>query len=206
MDASTSTRGEASKRTAAEIRRARWLGATAVLPILLMLALFGWRLTSRGSSSSSVGVNTVGQLAPVAVRELPATTLLTFDGAPLRLSDLKGELLVVNFWGSWCVPCRQEAPALERAWRLTQHTGVRFVGVNLWEPERDARRFIQELGITYTNVADSDGRLAIELGLTGIPETYFVDRDGRLVQRWIGPIDEQRLLTLIDELNSPQGL
>jgi cytochrome c biogenesis protein CcmG/thiol:disulfide interchange protein DsbE len=165
-----------------------------------MLALFGWRLAARGSSSSGLGINAVGQLAAFRQREVPPATLRSLDGTLLSLPDMKGELVVLNFWGSWCVPCREEAPALERAARLTRETGVRFVGVNLWEPESDARQFIKEMGVTYSNVLDADGRLAVELGVTGIPETYFVSRDGDVVRRWIGPIDEQRLLDLISEL------
>lgn len=196
----SSTPGARAADAASEVRRARWIGAAALLPVLFMLALFGWRLAARGSSSSGLGINAVGQLAAFRQREVPPATLRSLDGTLLSLPDMKGELVVLNFWGSWCVPCREEAPALERAARLTRETGVRFVGVNLWEPESDARQFIKEMGVTYSNVLDADGRLAVELGVTGIPETYFVSRDGDVVRRWIGPIDEQRLLDLISEL------
>ncbi len=108
---------------------------------------------------------------------------------------------MVNFWGSWCVPCREEAPALERAWQATRDNNVQFGGVNVWEAESGAVNFIREQRVSYLNLLDPAGQLAVEVGLTGIPETYFVDRDGMLVRRWIGPITDDQLQSLIAELD-----
>jgi cytochrome c biogenesis protein CcmG/thiol:disulfide interchange protein DsbE len=131
---------------------------------------------------------------------VPAIPLRTFDGRAVHLADLRGQVVVLNFWGSWCIPCREEAPALERAWQASRANDVQFVGVNVWEAESDALNFIREQRISYMNLLDPAGQLAVELGLTGIPETYFVNRDGKLVRRWIGPISDDRLRSLVAEL------
>ena len=147
-------------------------------------------------------MNSVGQLAELRQRDVPAIPLRSFDGRDVQLIDLRGQVVVVNFWGSWCIPCREEAPALERVWQATRGGDVQFVGVNVWEAENDALNFIREQRVSYLNLLDPAGQLAIELGLTGIPETYFVNRDGKLVRRWVGPIGDDRLRSLVAELES----
>ncbi len=177
-----------------------WLGILALVPIVAILALFGWRLARQGSGEGGFGVNTIGLLSEPRVRAVPDIPLKTFDGQDILLGDLRGQVLVLNFWGSWCVPCRQEAPALERVWRATRQQDVQFVGLNVWDAETDALRFINDLRVTYANAPDSGGRLAIELGLTGVPETFFIDREGQVVRRWVGPISEERLAALVAEI------
>jgi cytochrome c biogenesis protein CcmG/thiol:disulfide interchange protein DsbE len=181
-----------------------WVAVLVLIPIVAILALFGSRLAQQGPGGGGFGVNTIGLLGEPKVRAVPAIALKTFHGDDVLLSDLKGQVVVLNFWGSWCVPCRQEAQALERVWRATRGNDVQFVGVNVWDAESDALRFIRDLGVTYVNAPDPAGKLAIELGLTGVPETYFVDREGNLVRRWVGPITEERLAALIAELAFPK--
>jgi cytochrome c biogenesis protein CcmG/thiol:disulfide interchange protein DsbE len=181
---------------------ARWVGVLALFPLIGILVLFGSRLAARDQSSGSAGVNSVGQLAELRQRDMPAIPLRSFDGRDVQLADLRGEVVVVNFWGSWCIPCREEAPALERVWQATRGGDVQFVGVNVWEAESDALNFIREQRVSYLNLLDPAGQLAVELGLTGIPETYFVNRDGKLVRRWVGPISDDRLRSLVAELES----
>jgi cytochrome c biogenesis protein CcmG/thiol:disulfide interchange protein DsbE len=179
----------------------RWLGvAAAILPIALILLAFGSRLFVRGPGGSGIGVNAIGQSVPIAPRPLPAVALAPMDGGELKLADLRGHVTVVNFWSSWCVPCQEEAPALERASQRLRDRGVVVVGINIWEPASDARKFVQDYKITFPNAPDPNGRLAIELGLTGIPETYIVDRQGQIVRRWVGPVGEDRLLALVAEV------
>jgi cytochrome c biogenesis protein CcmG/thiol:disulfide interchange protein DsbE len=179
---------------------ARWAGALALLPLVGILALFGWRLTAREQGSIGPGVNSVGQLAELRQRDVPPIPLRSFDGRDVKLADLRGQVVVLNFWGSWCIPCREEAPALERVWQASRGSDVQFVGVNVWEAESDALNFIREQRISYLNLLDPAGQLAVDLGLTGIPETYFVNRDGKLVRRWVGPITDDRLRSLVAEL------
>ncbi len=181
----------------------RWLGvAAAVLPIALILLAFGSRLVARGPSEGGIGVNAIGQAVPIAPRPMPAVALKTLDGAELDLSDLRGKVTVVNFWSSWCVPCQEEAPALERAWQLARVRDVQFVGINIWDPASDAQKFIRDYQLSFTNAADVGGRVDIDLGVTGIPETYIINRDGQIVRRWVGPVGEDRLLALVAEVEA----
>jgi cytochrome c biogenesis protein CcmG/thiol:disulfide interchange protein DsbE len=181
----------------------RWLGvAAAVLPIILILGAFGSRLVARGPGSSGMGVNAVGQAIPIAPRPVPAVALAPIEGGELVLAETRGKVVVLNFWSSWCVPCQEEAPALERAWQRVRERDVLVVGVNMWEPLSDARRFVRDYRITFPNAPDPNGRLAIELGLTGIPETYIVDARGQIVRRWVGPIGEDRLLAMVAEVEA----
>jgi cytochrome c biogenesis protein CcmG, thiol:disulfide interchange protein DsbE len=95
----------------------------------------------------------------------------------LSSDELKGHPVVLNFWASWCVPCREEAPALQSAWEMYANRGVRIVGVNLQDSEQDAKDFVKEFGLTYPIVRDPNLSLWTKLGVTGLPETFFLDRN-----------------------------
>ncbi len=127
-------------------------------------------------------------------------TLPLFSGGEITLSSLKGDPVVINFWASWCDPCRDEAPALEKAWQLYRDRGVTFIGVDLQDTEEAALAFIEEFGITYPNGPDLNGRIMIDYGVGGIPVTFFVDREGMIASRWVGPVDENMLVERIEEL------
>jgi cytochrome c biogenesis protein CcmG/thiol:disulfide interchange protein DsbE len=142
----------------------------------------------------------VGRAAELKVRPAADFSLQQFDGGTFRLSEQRGKVVVVNFWSSWCVPCRQEAPELESAWQRYRDRGVAFLGVDIWDAEADARAFLREYRVSYPNGPDPNGAVTIEYGVTGIPETYFIDREGQLVRRWIGPLSRSQLAGFIDEL------
>jgi cytochrome c biogenesis protein CcmG/thiol:disulfide interchange protein DsbE len=110
--------------------------------------------------------------------ELP---LLEGGGKTLSSRVLQGRAVVLNFWASWCAPCRDEAPLLERVWRQYRNDGVVFVGVNIRDAASDAKRFVNEFNITYPIVRDESQTLANDLGVFGLPETFFVDHEGRLL-------------------------
>ncbi len=130
----------------------------------------------------------------------PNFTLPLFSGGELTLSSLKGKPVVINFWASWCPPCRVEAPILEKVWQLYKDEGVTFVGVDIQDTEEDARAFIKEFGITYPNAKDASGRVTIDYGVSGIPVTFFVNREGLIVSRWVGDINETLLVDRIEEI------
>jgi cytochrome c biogenesis protein CcmG/thiol:disulfide interchange protein DsbE len=106
----------------------------------------------------------------------------------LSLAELRGSPVVVNFWASWCDPCRKEAPLLEDSWRSARSTGVVFLGLNMQDARSDARRFIREFEVSYPNVREPDDATARAWGTTGLPETYFLSRDGRVVSHVVGLI------------------
>lgn len=175
--------------------------ALVALALIGLLALLGYGMLRRqGRSFAGFAVNTVGQAVEIKERPAPDITLQLFDGQTFRLAEQRGRVVVVNYWASWCPPCREEARTLEAVSRAYRDRGVVFVGVNVWDAEGDARAFLREFGVTYPNGPDPTGGILIDYGVTGIPETYFIDRQGMLVRRWIGPLTDQQLRTLLEEL------
>jgi cytochrome c biogenesis protein CcmG/thiol:disulfide interchange protein DsbE len=105
----------------------------------------------------------------------------------LSLTELRGVPIVLNFWASWCVPCRQEAPLLQRTWGAqARPRGVLFLGLDMQDLTDDARSFLREFHIDYLNIRDPSNTVARRYGLTGIPETYFISPRGRVVGHVIG--------------------
>jgi len=111
--------------------------------------------------------------------EMPEFSLPLLEGrGELSSAELKGDPVVINFWASWCIPCREEARVLEAAWKKYGPEGVHVLGVNVQDSEQDAQAFAEEFGLTYPTVRDTDLTLWTKLGVTGLPETFFVDSDG----------------------------
>lgn len=189
----------------------RWLVGLALLPVFGLLALFGLKMAANagwtggtGAAAGSPGIFTSGQLVQPKFRQAPDFTLELYSGDSLRLADLRGKPVMVDFWASWCPPCRQEAPLLARAWREYRERGVVFVGINMWDNEQDARAFLKEFDITFPTGPDRRGQIAINYGLTGIPEKIFIDRDGQVTRKWLGPLNEEALRRLLDEIIVPE--
>ncbi len=130
----------------------------------------------------------------------PPFTLPLFGGGTFSLAEQRGKVVVVNFWASWCGPCRDEAPVLESAWRTYKDRGVVFVGVDYVDTEKEALGFLKEFNITYPNVPDVGTATSHAYRIQGVPETYFVGKDGQLYGNYIGPIDAATLSAKIQEL------
>lgn len=135
----------------------------AVAPATLFVGLL-WFAVARGGPQA-----VPGESAPTF--SLP---LLSGEGS-LSDEDLRGAPVVINFWASWCIPCREEAPLLERVWRRYKDEGVVFLGVNIKDAASDAKGFVEDFGITYPQVRDTDQSLTRAFGLRGLPETFFID-------------------------------
>lgn len=169
----------------------RW-GALAIAAVAIGIgAVFGARL---GTDPTLVESPLIGQPAPV--REVP---YLERPGA-MSLAELRGQVVVVNFWASWCVPCREEHPALVSAARDYRAAGVTFVGVNYQDGRGSAIGFLDELGRGegYRYVTDPGSRLALDFGVFGVPETFFVDRAGRIVAKITGASNYALLSRVLD--------
>ncbi len=164
-------------------RAAFWVTLVPILVVVAgLLFLLGYTLAGQSSGTFRLGAQAVGS-GPAA-----DFTLERLDGGTVQLTALRGQPVMINFWASWCVPCREEAPTLQRAWETYKDRGAVFLGVNIWDSDANARAFIREFGITYPNLLDRDGKVAIEYGLRGVPETFFVNRQGSLASKYVGPV------------------
>ena len=110
----------------------------------------------------------------------PDFTFTTFDGKTIRLADLKGKGVVVNFWASWCVPCKEEAQLLEHAWQREKNNNIVFLGLDYLDQEHAAKAYIEQYGINYPNGPDLQSAVARRYGITGVPETFFISPDGTI--------------------------
>lgn len=172
------------------LKRHRWRITGALLvPAVAVLALLAYGFGREPASIRS----------PLVGRPAPPFSLQLFDGTTLRLEDLRGKVVFLNFWASWCPPCRAEAPLLEEASRHYADTGVVFLGINTQDKDDAARDFMQEFGITYPNGKDPGGKIAVDYGIWGLPETFFIDTEGRITYKHIGAIRWPALTVKIDE-------
>jgi cytochrome c biogenesis protein CcmG/thiol:disulfide interchange protein DsbE len=180
-----------------------WSGrrvTVAVLSALLVggfIALLVVGLTARGVDTSIDSAIAKGEL-----KEAPELTLpvLAYGGAVgkregemLSLSELRGRPVVLNFWASWCDPCKREAPILEGAWRAGRSQGAVVLGLDVQDLSDNAKAFIEKYGQTYPHVRDKTDDTYRAYGLTGVPETFFIDRQGRVRVHWIGEINAEQV-------------
>jgi cytochrome c biogenesis protein CcmG/thiol:disulfide interchange protein DsbE len=175
--------------TQAETKARRGLGPLALLVLVVILGIagiFGLALSSRNQGRPTSG-------------PAPDFSLSTFDGETYTLSQLRGKVVMVNFWAGWCAPCQDEAPALEATWQKYKDKGVLFLGVAYTDTERSAKAFLQKYGITYPTGLDIGTRISTLYRITGIPETFIVNRAGNVVSFVPAPLDEARLSSMLDQ-------
>jgi cytochrome c biogenesis protein CcmG/thiol:disulfide interchange protein DsbE len=161
----------------------------ALVGVAALLGLLIWRVAFKDTSGAA------DELAAGKLVDAPAFTLdrLDTEGGRLALADLRGKAVVVNFWASWCIPCRDEAPVLQKTYERYRDRGLVVLGVDVNDFKEDARRFMKRYGITYPVAYDGKGSTVGKWGVRGFPETFFVDRSGTLVgERIEGAVDIER--------------
>jgi len=166
----------------------RWLIPLAAVPVLAVLA-YGFRSDPRAIPSPLVG------------RPAVAFALTSYEGAPMSLETFRGKVVVLNFWASWCYPaCYEEAPVLEAAWRAYRERGLVVVGVDIQDTEPAASRFIKQFGLSFPNAPDPKGKVSIDYGVYGVPETFVIDKQGRIRDKKVGAVTEAYLKAKIQAL------
>ena len=180
------------------------LGTTA--PVLALLALLAWAVVQAGGNPGSLGVNQEFGQVGISPRIAKDFSLTTLDGATIDLAGLRGKVVMLDFWASWCAPCRYEAPDLARVYLDYADRAVEFVGVDIWDQRQDAIDHVDRYQITYPNGVDDRGMIAITYGVRGIPEKVFIDQDGVIVKKFVGPVDPETLRSTLNELLAPGGL
>jgi thiol-disulfide isomerase/thioredoxin len=193
--------------------RSHWLRSLIwVVGLVAIVAVVWWRANSWESPAANTagsGLDYSTGLTLYPAGERPAAPKLsgtTLDGNRLALSDLAGHVVVVNVWGSWCAPCREEAPDLARLSRETADRGVRFVGIDTRDNVAAARAFVRNFDIPYPSLVDRDGQLLAEfvhlVPISAVPSTVVIDADGRVAAKVIGRVTYSTLHGLItDELS-----
>ena len=177
-----------------------WILLGAGLPLLAFLGILVWASLQTGGTPGGMGVNTEFGVAEIDVEPAQDFSLELLNGGAVTLSDLRGKVVLVDFWASWCTPCRQEAPVLEEVYREYAGPYVEFVGVNIWDLPDNAATYAEDFDLTYPSGVDADGVIAIDYGVRGIPEKFFIGRDGVVRQKFVGPMRPDILRKTLDEL------
>lgn len=160
------------------------------LVCVALLALLGSQLLVPAQNQANAGAS------PLIGHPAPDFTLAALSSQPapaVHLARLKGKPVMLDFWASWCVPCQHEAPLLQATWQRVQSQGIVFLGIDFQDDHTQGLNFLRTYGITYSNVVDDTGATAINYGLTGVPETFFLNRQGVIVSKAIGEMTQQTL-------------
>jgi len=162
------------------------------LIIVLLLGSLGWVFYNNRNFSVLEG-------------PAPDFSLTGFEGETLTLSELRGQVVVINFWASWCIPCRTETPYLERVWREYQDKDVMFIGVDIQDTLKDAQAFLDEFDVTYFTGPDFGSEIARAYNVQGLPQTFIINKNGDIDAVFVGEVFPPELESKLDELLAQPG-
>lgn len=190
--------------------RAAVVALFGVLAISILAACGSATGSSGGGQSRFIAGDGTSVLLPQAERQpAPAITGTTLDGEPFDLASLKGKVVAMNVWASWCAPCRAEAPGLEEVATEMAPKGVQFVGLNTRDSRASAQAFVRRFEVSYPNVWDPDGQIQLQFRDTlppqAIPSTLLIDKESRVAGRILGKADRTQLRELLTELVNEPG-
>ena len=189
----------AGKRRLPFGRRSAVIAAVAV-PVLAFLAILAWASFTSGPARGGLAVNDNIVELDASGEAAPEFSLDLMGGGNISSRELQGRVVMLDFWASWCPPCREEAPVLAEVYEEYRERGVEFVGVNLWDNAGDAELFLQQQSHEYPNGVDDGGKIAISYGVRGIPEKFFIDKQGRIARKFSGPMTADRLRLILESL------
>ena len=208
------------------MNRRGWILLGVGLPILAFLSILAWASLQTRGTPGGMGINTdfgVVEIKPKPAQDFSLELMTGMDsegegegngdssgedgisGGSVSLSEMRGKVVLVDFWASWCPPCRQEAAALEEVYREYAGPQVEFIGVNIWDLEDNAHTYVKDFGLTYPSGVDTNGVIAIDYGVRGIPEKFFIGRDGVIRQKFVGPMSADTLRQTLDRLLAENG-
>ena len=173
----------------------------AITPVLAIVALLFWGQLRTGGNPGGVLVHEESSESQVAVRDAP--DFAGFDlvsGLPVNAEGLHGHIVMVDFWSSWCAACRIEAAALAQVYNEYAGAPVEFVGIAVWDRPADAVEHIERYAVSYLNILDERGATAVSYGVRGVPEKFFIDAEGRIVRKLIGPVSAEEIRSILDSL------
>ena len=182
--------------------RRGWLILGAAAALIPLFALLAWAAAQQRGQPAGAGINARFGEIPVASAPAGDFALELHNGATIRLADLRGQVVMIDFWASWCAPCRQEAATLNRVYTAYSDRPVEFIGVNIWDTPDAAELFRAEFGVPYPTGPDEDGGVVINYGVRGIPEKFFIDAGGVIRHKYVGPMPERVLRAALDDLLS----
>ncbi len=169
----------------------RWGVILAWALVLGLLGTLGFGLARAQQGSIGVG------------SRVPDFTLMTFEGEQIRIADLRGQVVLINFWASWCKTCEVEARELEQAFQMYKDRGVVFLGIDYVDTKPEALAYLERYGITYPNGPDLGTRISQAFRIFGVPETYILDPEGRVADVMIGPYPSLEMI--VDDIENVLG-
>lgn len=181
--ATAASSSAAAERAPRVNRKVLAAGLAIVFPLLAVL------VANLGRDPHSVRSPLVGRPAP------PFSLAPVGGGSPVALDSLRGKPVVINFWATWCVPCFQEHAALAEAARSLRD--VQFLGIVYEDEEDRTHEFLRQRGSAYPSLMDKEGKAAIAYGVFGVPETFFIDAGGRIVEKYVGPLNSGAIMELV---------
>ena len=184
-------------------RKAIFIGAG--VPLVALLAILTWASAQTGGQAVSMGVNNEFGEVLVSRDRAPHFELDLLNGGHLSLADWDGKIVLVDFWASWCQPCRQEAQNLAQVYSEYLEKPVEFIGVDIWDDPVSAQKYLEQFQVPYPNGIDSAGSIAIAYGVRGIPEKFFIAPDGTIAKKFVGPIKSKDLREVLDDLLAGRG-
>ena len=170
------------------------------VPVLLVLSLFVWGVAQNDGVAGRPGVNDNFGEVSISTDPMSDFELTTLSGEVVSIADYRGKVVMVDFWSSWCVPCRVEGPILSETYLKWRDRGVEFVGIAILYAEGPVLDFIELHGIEYVNAIDASGLTAVDFGVTGIPEKFFINTEGEIVRKVIGPNTRETLDSILTDL------